>query len=363
MKALSIVGTRPEAIKMAPVIKRMAEFPAIDQVIVATSQHREMLGQALGIFGIAPTHDLDLMQANQTLGGFTGRCFTALDPILEREKPDVVIAQGDTATVLVASILSFYRRTPFFHVEAGLRTFDFSQPFPEEFNRVVASTVAELHFAPTASARANLLREGVAEERILVTGNTVIDALLETAGRVAGADSGADGRRTILVTAHRRENFGEPIRRICEAVRRLLETHEDIAVVWPVHPNPNVADVITGAFAEHPRVRLSAPFDYEQFVAHLKSAFLVLTDSGGVQEEAPALGKPVLVLREDTERPEAVEHGCAALVGTDVERIVSRATRLLADPAAYDAMAIGYSPYGDGHAAERIVDAILARST
>ena len=359
---LCVVGTRPEAVKMAPVILELRRRPWARVRVLATAQHRHMLDQVLGVFGIEPDVDLDLMRPNQELADLTARMLTALDERLAEERPAAVLAQGDTTTVLATALACFYRRIPFGHVEAGLRTGNMEYPFPEEMNRTVAGRLARLHFAPTESARANLLREGTLAAAIHVTGNTVIDALLQVAAREAPLPEGVPaGRRLILVTAHRRENFGEPLRQICRAILTLAENNADVHVLYPVHLNPNVTGVVEPALGGHPRITLCAPLDYLPFVAAMKESTLILSDSGGVQEEAPALGKPVLVLRAETERPEAVAEGVVKLVGTDAGTIVAEAQRLLDDPEAYRAMAKGVSPYGDGHASERIAD-ILQRA-
>ncbi len=354
-----VVGTRPEAIKMAPVILALRATGAYDVRVLATAQHRQMLDQVFQAFGITADVDLDIMRPNQSLTTLTGRLMLALDEVLLAEKPDLVLAQGDTTTVMTMALACFYHRIAFGHVEAGLRTGDLGNPFPEEMNRVVAGKLARWHFAPTEGSRQNLLREGVPDGSIVVTGNTVIDALLGAAQRSAPLPDGLDpGKRLILLTAHRRENFGEPFERVCQAVRQLLDTHPDVQLLYPVHPNPQVRDTAHRLLGAHPRALLCAPLDYLPFVAAMKQAYLILTDSGGVQEEAPALGKPVLVLRHETERPEAVAEGVVRLVGTDVERIVGAAHELLCNEAAYAAMARGVSPYGDGHASERIVAAV-----
>jgi UDP-N-acetylglucosamine 2-epimerase (non-hydrolysing) len=359
---LCVVGTRPEAVKMAPVILELRRRPWARARVLATAQHREMLDQVLGLFDIAPDVDLDLMRPNQDLAGLTARMLTALDAALADEKPAAVLAQGDTTTVLTTALACFYRHVPFGHVEAGLRTHDLDYPFPEEMNRTVAGRLARLHFAPTDSARDNLLREGVDGATVHVTGNTVIDALLQVAEMEAPLPDGVPAdRRLVLVTAHRRENFGEPLRQICRALLTLAERNPDVHVLYPVHPNPNVAGVVRETLGRHPRITLCEPLDYLPFVAAMKRSTLILSDSGGVQEEAPALGKPVLVLRAETERPEAVEEGVVKLVGTDAAVIVAEAQRLLDDRRAYRAMARGVSPYGDGHAAGRIAD-ILQRA-
>ncbi len=358
-KILCVVGTRPEGIKMAPVIRALVAAPWAEVRILATAQHRQLLDQVLGLFGITPDRDLDIMEDGQSLAGLTSRLLARVDEVLAEEKPDIVVAQGDTTTVFTMALCCYYRNIPFAHVEAGLRTFDRHSPFPEEMNRVVASYLADLHFAPTERAKANLLNEGVAPERIFVTGNTVIDALHYQAKRVDELDAYVDpAKRLILVTAHRRENFGAPLASICAAIAELAERYEDLHFLIPVHPNPNVAGTINSILGGLPRISLCEPLDYAQFVAALKRCYLVLTDSGGVQEEAPALGKPVLVMRTDTERPEAVEVGVARLVGTDRIVIFDEVSKLLTDNENYALMARGGSPYGDGYAAQRIVTAI-----
>lgn len=346
---------------MAPVILALRNAPWAEVRVLATAQHREMLDQVLDIFGIVADVDLNIMRPNQTLPELTARLLSELDGVLAAEAPDVVLVQGDTTTVMTVAMAAFYRRIPVGHVEAGLRTGDMHNPFPEEMNRVVAGRLAHWHFAPTQSARRNLLGEGLPDDRIHVTGNTVIDALLSVAERdlVLPIELPAD-KRILLVTAHRRENFGEPFQQVLRALRVLADTREDIHLVYPVHPNPNVSVPAREAFHGHPNVTLCDPLDYLPFVAVMKRAYFILTDSGGVQEEAPALGKPVLVMRRETERPEAVDEGVVKLVGTDCDVILAEATRLLDEPDAYAAMAKGVSPYGDGHAAGRIV-AILER--
>jgi UDP-N-acetylglucosamine 2-epimerase (non-hydrolysing) len=356
---LCIVGTRPEGIKMAPLIKALKREPWARVTVLATAQHRDLLDQVLSLFDIRPDVDLDIMRPNQTLSELTARLITALDNKFAELAPDVVLAQGDTTTVMTAALVAFYRRIAFGHVEAGLRTHDLDNPFPEEMNRVVAGHLARWHFVPTERSRQNLLREGIADTAVHVTGNTVIDALLEVAASDWPLDIPLDpSKRLVLVTAHRRENFGEPFRAVCRAIRILVDRHEDIEVLYPVHPNPNVSATARELLGDHPRIRLCAPLDYAPFVEAQKRAYLILTDSGGVQEEAPALGKPVLVLRTETERPEAVDEGVVRLVGTDQARIVEEASRLLDDEEAYRAMARGVSPYGDGEASRRIVEVL-----
>ena len=324
--------------------------------VLATAQHRQMLDQVLSFFGIEPDIDLNIMRPNQALTALTARLLLELDEVLLAEKPDVVLAQGDTTTVMTVALACFYHRIPFGHVEAGLRTWDMQNPFPEEANRVIAGRLARWHFAPTESSRQNLLREGVSDADITVTGNTVIDALLMTASKELEVGIALDAtKRLVLVTSHRRENFGEPFRNICRALKTLAERNPDIQILYPVHPNPNVKDVAHEMLGNCGNVILCEPLDYAPFVAAMKNAYLIISDSGGVQEEAPALGKPVLVLREETERPEAVEMGVVKLVGPNYGRIVEEAQLLLDDATAYGAMARGVSPYGDGKGAERIV--------
>jgi UDP-N-acetylglucosamine 2-epimerase (non-hydrolysing) len=348
-----VIGTRPEAIKMAPVIQRLTEADWCECTVLSTAQHRELLDQVLRLFNITPHADLGVMQPNQTLAGLTSRLIERFDQVFAGARPDALIAQGDTTTSMAAALASFYHKVPYGHVEAGLRTGNLYGPFPEEMNRLVASRIARWHFAPTREARDNLLAEGIAASAIHVTGNTVIDALLQVAEKCP-ASASRPGKRLVLVTAHRRENFGDPFRNVCRAIRHLADTHEDVEFLYPVHPNPNVKQVAVDALCLHPRIRLVEPLDYRAFVSAMKESYFVLTDSGGVQEEAPALGKPVLVLREETERPEAVAAGVVRLIGTEFDRIVAESNRLLDDPAHYASMARGVSPYGDGHAAARI---------
>ncbi len=355
-RILSVVGTRPEAIKMAPVILGLKNEPWAEVRVLATAQHRQMLDQVLGFFGIRPDIDLDIMRPNQSLTTLTARLLLELDTVLATEKPDVVLVQGDTTTVMTVALACFYQRIPIGHVEAGLRTWDMQNPFPEEANRVIAGKLARWHFAPTEGSRQNLLREGIADSDISVTGNTVIDALLMTAAKELDVGIGLDPtRRLVLITCHRRENFGEPFENICLALQTLAKQNPDVQFLYPVHPNPNVKDVAHRMLASQQNMLLCEPLDYAPFVAAMKLAYLIISDSGGVQEEAPALGKPVLVLREETERPEAVEMGVVKLVGTDCVRIVQEAQKLLDDKEAYQAMARGISPYGDGQAAGRVI--------
>ncbi len=355
-KIICVIGTRPEAIKMAPVILALKKEPWANVRVLATAQHRHMLDQVNEFFGIDPDVDLNIMRPNQALTTLTARLLLELDDVLQAEKPDAVLVQGDTTTVMTVALACFYHCIPIGHVEAGLRTWDMQNPFPEEANRVIAGKLARWHFAPTDGSRQNLLKEGVPDSEIIVTGNTVIDALLMTAARDLELSVPLDSsKRLVLVTSHRRENFGEPFRNICRALRTLAVNNSAVQFLYPVHPNPNVKDVAYELLAGLPNFTLCEPLDYAPFIAAMKRAYIILTDSGGVQEEAPALGKPVLVLRDETERPEAVEQGVVKLVGPNFERIVEEAQRLLDDETAYKAMARGVSPYGDGHAAERIV--------
>lgn len=353
---LCVVGTRPEAIKMAPVILSLQQESWTRVRVLATAQHRSMLDQVNQFFGIVPDIDLNIMRPNQALTNLTARLLLDLDDVLQAEKPDAVLAQGDTTTVMAVALACFYHRIPFGHVEAGLRTWDMQNPFPEEANRVIAGKLARWHFAPTEGSRRNLLKEGVPDAQVVVTGNTVIDALLMTAARDLELGIDIDpNKRLVLVTSHRRENFGEPFRHICRALRHLAENNPEVQFLYPVHPNPNIKNVAHEFLAGMSNFMLCEPLDYAPFIAAMKRAYLVLSDSGGVQEEAPALGKPVLVLRDETERPEAVDAGVVKLVGPHCARIVEEAQLLLDDPVAYQTMARGISPYGDGRSAERIV--------
>lgn len=356
MKILCAIGTRPEAIKMAPVILALKNESWATVRVLATAQHRSMLDQVNNFFEISPDVDLNIMRPNQALTTLTARLLLELDDILQLEKPDAVLVQGDTTTVMAVALACFYHRIPVGHIEAGLRTWDMQNPFPEEANRVIAGRLARWHFAPTEGSRQNLLKEGVPDAEIIVTGNTVIDALLMSAAKDLELAVPLDpAKRLVLVTSHRRENFGEPFRAICRALRSLAENNPTVQFLYPVHPNPNVKDVAYELLGGLPNFILCEPLDYAPFIAAMKHAYIILTDSGGVQEEAPALGKPVLVLRDETERPEAVEQGVVKLVGPNYERIVEETQRLLDDESAYRVMARGVSPYGDGHASERIV--------
>jgi UDP-N-acetylglucosamine 2-epimerase (non-hydrolysing) len=373
IKVLSIFGTRPEAVKMAPVVLELARTPGIDAKICVTAQHREMLDQVMDLFGLQPDIDLNLMVPNQSLAEITAAIFTGLDPVLAEQQPDWVLVQGDTTTVMATALLAYYHRIKVGHVEAGLRTGDKWQPFPEEINRRIAGVIADLHFAPTEWSRQNLLNEGVPDENICVTGNPVIDALQIVADRPSTLEvldlfariglpenPGAPGPRLLLVTAHRRENFGAPLEAICLALRRLAEIYGDsLQIVYPVHLNPNVQEPVYRNLDGLSNVTLLPPLDYLPLVHLMKRAALVLTDSGGLQEEAPGLGVPVLVMRAVTERPEGVQAGTVRLVGTNTQRIIAETRHLLDDPAVHAAMARAVNPYGDGRAAQRIVQALL----
>lgn len=368
-KVLLTFGTRPEAIKMAPLVRRLKQESDLDCMVCVTGQHREMLDQVLKLFEIEPDFDLDVMKRGQDLYDITNAILTGMRVVLARARPDMVLVHGDTTTTMAATLASFYARTPVAHVEAGLRTGDLLSPWPEEANRKLTGTLAALHFAPTARARQNLLGEGVPDESIVVTGNTVIDALLQVRKRL-GADRRLSaqaqhalphleaGRRIVLVTGHRRESFGDGFERICTALAQLALARPDIAIVYPVHLNPSVREPVNRLLTGFANVHLIEPLDYLPFVSLMDRACLILTDSGGIQEEAPSLGKPVLVMRDTTERQEAVDAGVVRLVGTGVEAIVSGASQLLDDAAARAAMCRGANPYGDGQACERIAEAL-----
>jgi UDP-N-acetylglucosamine 2-epimerase (non-hydrolysing) len=381
MKILSIFGTRPEAVKMAPVVKLLAQTAGIESRVCVTAQHRQMLDQVLNLFEIKPDYDLDLMRAGQSLAQLSASIFIHLDPVLEDFKPDWILAQGDTTTVAITSLLAYYHRIKFGHVEAGLRTHDKWQPFPEELNRRIAGVTADLHFAPTEWSRQNLLHEGIADEIIKVTGNTVIDALqfvstqaepveiqellgkleLRNEKKEVSKNSFPGARRLLLATAHRRENFGQPLENICRALLELAK-RGDVEIVYPVHLNPNVQEPVNRLLKGEQHITLLPPLDYLPLVYLMKHAALILTDSGGIQEEAPAFGVPTLVLRDVTERPEGVEAGTLKLVGTETSLIVQEAKRLLEDESAYAEMTKAVNPYGDGRAAEKIVRALLNNS-
>jgi len=371
MKVLTVIGTRPEAIKMAPVLMKLAETPGIESRLCVTAQHRDMLDQALALFDLQPDVDLDIMRPGQTPSEVTAAVVRALDPVLAKYVPGIVLVHGDTTTTFSAALAAFYRGIPVGHVEAGLRTGDMRAPWPEEANRRLTATLSAIHFAPTERAKENLLREGVAAGQILVTGNTVIDALLwmkhrldtdvETSTQI-GSRFGflRDGHRLVLITGHRRENFGDGFDAICRAIAALAERHPDVDFLYPVHLNPNVQEPVNRILSGHSNVHLVEPLDYRSCVWAMEKSYLILTDSGGIQEEAPSLGKPVLVMREVTERPEAIEAGTAMLVGANFNQISDGVGSLLTDDALYRRMAETRNPYGDGHAAEAIVNGLLA---
>ncbi len=371
LRVLMVIGTRPEAIKMAPVVRALAAEETIIGHVCVTAQHRQLLDQVLRLFAIHPDYDLDLMQPDQALTDLTSEVLLGLRPVLQDCNPDLVLVHGDTTTTWAAALVAYYQRIPVGHVEAGLRTDNIYAPWPEEMNRRLTGSLAELHFAPTEGARLNLLREGVKDKDIVVTGNTVIDALLDVVQRlrtdptlrqrVEGPFDFLDpARRLILVTGHRRENFGAGFERICRALATLAQ-RPDVQILYPVHLNPNVQEPVRRLLGGVDNIHLIAPLDYLPFVALVERAYLLITDSGGIQEEAPALGKPVLVMRDTTERPEAIAAGTARLVGTDTAAIVAEATKLLDDEHAYRAMSGAHNPYGDGHAAARIAATLRTR--
>jgi UDP-N-acetylglucosamine 2-epimerase (non-hydrolysing) len=361
---MTVYGTRPEAIKVAPVIKALEESDLLDSVTVVTGQHREMLDQVNEIFGIVPDHDLDIFQHGASLSQIVARVLERLDPVLEAEKPAAVIVQGDTSTSTAAALAAFHRQIPVVHLEAGLRSGDISSPFPEEANRKLTSQIAAVHLAPTPTSKANLVAESVDESAVVVTGNTVIDALLMTVERktpftdAALEDLADSGRRILLVTTHRRENWGGAMEGVGRALARLARQFPDMEIVLPAHRNPIVREAVLPHLEGVENVTVTEPLPYGEFTRMLSLATVVLTDSGGVQEEAPSLGKPVLVMRENTERPEAVDAGTVKLIGTDEERIVTEVSALLTDESAYAAMAQATNPYGDGQAARRSIEAI-----
>ncbi|RIQ28197.1 non-hydrolyzing UDP-N-acetylglucosamine 2-epimerase [Jiangella rhizosphaerae] len=364
LKIMTVYGTRPEAIKLAPVLEALAGEPDVTSVPVVTGQHREMLDQVNELFGIVPRHDLDIIQPGQTLAGITARIMERFDPVLAEEAPHAVVVQGDTTTSTAAALAAFYRGVPVVHVEAGLRSGDLAAPFPEEANRRLTSQLTTLHLAPTARSRANLLREGIDPDTVVVTGNTVIDALLATAARPVPpadprlADLVAAEAPILLVTSHRRESWGAAMAGVGRALARISAAHPELTVVLPVHRNPVVREALVPMLAGRPNVIITEPLSYAEFATVLAAAHIVLTDSGGIQEEAPSLGKPVLVMRDNTERPEAVEAGTVRLIGTDENRVVKEVERLYLDPAAHAALAHAVNPYGDGRATARSVAAV-----
>lgn len=365
LKVMTVFGTRPEAIKMAPLIHELKSRDNIQSIVCVTAQHRQMLDQVLELFDIKPDYDLDIMKERQTLVGITARVLEGLDSVMKQEKPDIVLVHGDTSTTFAGSLAAFYNNAMVGHVEAGLRTYDKWSPFPEEMNRRLTGVLSDLHFSPTVRNRENLLREGFAAENIFITGNTVIDALNTTVkdsyvyknNELPGILK--SGRRIILMTAHRRENLGEPLRHITRAVRRIADEFSDVEVIYPVHLNPAVMEVAQKELGSHDKIHLIEPLEAGDMHNAMAKAYLIMTDSGGLQEEAPSLGKPVLVLRRETERPEAVEAGTVRLAGVDEEDIYNMAKLLLSDAEEYDKMAKAVNPYGDSSASERIVDAII----
>lgn len=369
-KLMVVFGTRPEAIKMAPVVSALKAVPGFETIVTVTAQHRQMLDQVLDLFGIVPDEDLDVMQPGQTLPDLFSRILLGMSRVIEMRRPDLVLVHGDTSTTLATALAAFYARVPVAHVEAGLRTGDITAPWPEEANRRLVAPLTRFHFAPTSKAQSNLRHEGTPAETVHVTGNTVIDALLEVTDKIASepaleADLSArfpfldPDKRLILVTGHRRENFGDGFEQICRALADLAD-RGDTQIVYPVHLNPNVQEPVNRILSQHPAIRLIEPQDYLPFVYLMSRAYLILTDSGGIQEEAPSLGKPVLVMRDTTERPEAVEAGTVLLVGTERARILEEANRLLDDPEAYRVMSHAHNPYGDGRAAKRIAEILEA---
>ena len=365
-KILSVFGTRPEAIKMAPLIKAMKADPQINSLTCVTAQHREMLDQALNLFEIVPDFDLDIMKSGQDLTHITTEVLQKLTPILQKIKPDRVLVHGDTTTTMAAAMAAFYQHIPVGHVEAGLRTGNIMSPWPEEMNRKVVSSFADMHFAPTPQAYANLISENVNHESIVITGNTVVDATLMISDLLRSNEELQkkykdkfsfleNDKRVILVTAHRRENFGSGIEEICEALKQLA-SRDDTLVVYPVHPNPRIKEPVTRILGKVKNIKLLAPLEYLPFIYLMNRAYIILTDSGGIQEEAPSLGKPVLVMRDTTERPEAVDAGTVKLVGTDPPTIIDTTTTLIQNQNEYKRMAFAHNPYGDGHASAKIVD-------
>ena len=368
LRLMTVFGTRPEAIKMCPLVLEMHKYPEyIEPIVAVTAQHREMLDQVLELFAIKPDYDLNIMQSGQTLYDITTRALLGLKEVIEEAKPDMVLVHGDTTTTFAGSLAAFYAQVPVGHVEAGLRTGNKYSPYPEEMNRKLTGSIADMHFAPTSTSKENLLKENVNPEAIMVTGNTVIDALQTTVkANYEFADTEfnkifARGNRLILMTTHRRENLGEPMRNVYKALRKVLETHADVEAIFPVHKNPKVREIVQEELGGLERVHLIEPMDYEPFANLMGKVDIVLTDSGGIQEEAPALGKPVLVLRDTTERPEAVDAGTVKLVGTGYEDVLRETNLLLDDPAHYQKMAEAANPYGDGKACERIIRAILQK--
>lgn len=365
IKVMSIFGTRPEAIKMAPLVKELEKNENIQSIVAVTAQHRQMLDQVLEIFDITPDYDLNIMQSGQTLADITTRALNGLDKVIKEAAPDIILVHGDTSTTFAGALAAFYNQVKIGHVEAGLRTYDNYSPYPEEMNRKLTGAMTDLHFSPTVSNKNNLLRENISEDNIYITGNTVIDALKTTVkseykfSDETLANLDFQNKKIILMTAHRRENLGKPLENICNAAKRIIESHPDAELVYPMHLNPKVRETATSILGGMDRVHLIEPLDVEELHNAMKRSYLVMTDSGGLQEEAPSLGKPVIVLRNETERPEAVEAGTVLMGGVDQNVIEQKANMLLTDSKAYEKIAQTANPYGDGKASERIVDAIL----
>ena len=365
MKVLTVFGTRPEAIKMAPLVKKLKEEPEIESVLCVTAQHRQMLDQVLELFELTPDYDLNIMKPNQTISQITTNVILGLEEVFRQEKPDIVLVHGATTTILARALAGFYQQVKVGHVEAGLRTYDKYSPYPEEMNRILTGHIADLHFAPTERNRTNLLREGIFEEAIHITGNTVIDALLQVADKPYEFEDETlktidfQNRRVITVTCHRRENLGENMEQIFSAIRDIAAEFEDTEIIYPVHMNPKVRETANKVLGDASRVHLIEPLQYQPFVNLLAKSYLIITDSGGMQEEAPSLGKPVLVVRKETERPEAIEAGTVKLAGVSRDTIYQMTKELLTDETAYGRMAHAVNPYGDGHACERIVKILV----
>lgn len=365
MKVLTVFGTRPEAIKMAPLVKKLNEEPEIESILCVTAQHREMLDQVLALFELVPDYDLNIMKQNQTISQITSNVLVGLEEVYKKERPDIVLVHGDTTTTFAASLAAFYQQIRVGHVEAGLRTHDRYSPYPEEMNRVLTGRIADLHFAPTERNRTNLLREGLPDEAVFITGNTVIDALLQVADKPYAFDDETlkqidfEKRRVITVTCHRRENLGENMEQIFLAIRDIAAEFEDTEIIYPVHMNPKVRETAGKVLGDAGRIHLIEPLQYQPFVNLMARSYLIITDSGGMQEEAPSLGKPVLVVRRETERPEAIEAGTVKLAGVSRDTIYQMTKELLEDEEVYGKMAHAVNPYGDGHACERIIKILL----
>ncbi len=365
IKAITVFGTRPEAVKMAPLVQEFKNHPQIESLVCVTAQHRQMLDQVLEIFKITPDFDLNIMQERQTLVGITTRALEGLSSVFEKVRPDIVLVHGDTTTTFVGSLAAFYNKISVGHVEAGLRTFDKYFPYPEEINRKLTGALADLHFAPTSISKENLLNEGVKRDKIYITGNTAIDALKTTVGKDYVFQNEVlqkidySGKRVIAVTAHRRENLGDPLKSICMSLKHIADSYKDVEIVYPVHLNPAVQEVAKSILGGHPQVHLINPPDAQEFACLMDKSYFIMTDSGGIQEEAPSLGKPVLVLRNETERPEGVTAGTLKLAGTNEDKIIPLAVELLDNAQEYNRMSKAANPYGDGRASERIAKALL----